>query len=96
MKAIYLPGSCASETAFFANVSGGILLLGDILLHQAGKGLTLLPEPYIENRKEALKSLPRLLHYEFDVITFAHGEPITKNPQKQIESFLKKTKKETA
>ncbi|HUJ11282.1 MAG TPA: hypothetical protein VL171_14790 [Verrucomicrobiae bacterium] len=96
VKAIHLSGSSTSETAYYAKISGGIMMIGDILLNSRGKGLTLLPEPYIEDRKEALKSLPKLLKYNFTAITFAHGDPIVKNAEKQIENFLKKPKKEIA
>jgi glyoxylase-like metal-dependent hydrolase (beta-lactamase superfamily II) len=92
VKTIYLPGSSASETAFYTKLSGGIILVGDILLNPDGKGLSLLPEPYIEDRKEALKSLPRLLELNFKTITFAHGNPIVKDAMKQIANFLKKPK----
>jgi hypothetical protein len=96
VKAIHLSGGSASETAYYANVGGGIVMVGDILLNSRGKGLTLLPEPYIEDRKAALKSLPKLLENSFAAITFAHGEPIVKNAEKQVENFLKKPKKELA
>ena len=94
VKAIHLPGSSSSETAFYAKISGGILMLGDILLNTRGQGLSLLPEPYIEDRKQALKSLPKLLDCSFGAITFAHGDPIVKNAEKQIAGFLKNPKKE--
>lgn len=94
VKAIYLPGSSASETAFYTKLSGGIVLVGDILLNSGGKGLALLPEPYIEDRKQALKSLPRLLELNFKTITFAHGDPILKDAKKTVASFLKKPKKD--
>lgn len=96
VKAIHLPGSSASETAFYTKLSGGIVMVGDILLNSGGKGLTLLPEPYIEDRKQALKSLPKLLQHRFATITFAHGDPIVENAEKQIENFLRKPKKDIA
>jgi glyoxylase-like metal-dependent hydrolase (beta-lactamase superfamily II) len=96
VKAIHLPGSSASETAFYTKVSGGIMMMGDILSNSGGRGLTLLPEPYIEDRKQALKSLPKLLQHRFTTITFAHGDPLVKNAEKQIENFLKKPKKDIA
>ena len=93
VKAIHLPGSSTSETAFYTKLSGGIVLLGDVLLNQSDTGLALLPEPYIEDLKQALKSLPKLLALNFKTITFAHGNPILGNAKKQIADFLKKTKK---
>lgn len=94
VKAIYLPGSSLSETAFYTKLSGGIVLMGDALLNPGNKGLKLLPEPYIEDRKQALKSLPKLLDLSFQTITFAHGDPIVENAKKEITNFLKKPKKD--
>lgn len=96
VKAIHLPGCSASETAFYAKISGGIMMVGDILLNSRDNGLMLLPEPYIEDRKQALKSLPKLLEHNFAAITFAHGDPIVEKAEKQVENFLKKPKKELA
>jgi hypothetical protein len=93
VRAIYLPGSSASETAYYSKLSGGIVLLGDILLNPKGKGLSLLPEPYIEDRKQALQSLPRILELSFKTATFAHGDPLVTNAQKRIASFLKRPRK---
>ena len=96
VKAIHLPGSSASETAFYTKAGGGIVLTGDSILHLPDDGLSLLPEPYIEDRKQALKSLAKLLDLDFKVITFAHGEPLTENAKRQISAFLKKSKKRSS
>ncbi|HUJ72948.1 MAG TPA: hypothetical protein VLZ30_11945 [Verrucomicrobiae bacterium] len=94
-KAVYMPGSSAGETAFYSKSGGGIVLMGDTLMNQGGKGLTLLPEPYIEDKKEALKSLQKLLDLNFKIITFAHGSPIVTNARNEIARFLKKPKKKS-
>jgi glyoxylase-like metal-dependent hydrolase (beta-lactamase superfamily II) len=93
VKAVHLPGSSAGETAFYAKSSGGIVLMGDTLLNQGDKGLTLLPDAYVEDKKQALKSLHRLLDLNFKIVTFAHGDPIVKNAKAEIARFLKKPKK---
>ncbi len=93
VRAIHLPGSSASETAFYSKLSGGIVLMGDVLLNPGGKGLALLAEPYIEDRKQALQSLPKLLDLNFKTVTFAHGDPIVANAKKRIANFLKKPKR---
>lgn len=90
VKAIHMPGCSASETAFFSKLSGGIVLTGDTLMNQPGKGLTLLPEPYMEDRKQALQSLRKLLEIEFKILTFAHGDPLVENAKLQMASFLKR------
>ena len=93
VKAVHLPGSSASETAYYVKSGGGIVLVGDTLLNQGDNGLTLVPEPYIEDKKQALKSLQRLLELDFKIITFAHGKPLVGNAKSEITKFLKKPKK---
>jgi len=96
VKAVYMPGSSAGETAFYSKVAGGIVLMGDTLLNQGDKGLALLQDDYMEDKKQALKSLQKILELDFNVITFAHGEPIVQDAKKKIASFLKKPKKKTS
>jgi glyoxylase-like metal-dependent hydrolase (beta-lactamase superfamily II) len=93
VKAVYLPGSSAGETAYFAKASGGIVLMGDSLLNQGERGLTLLPDAYIEDKRQLLKSLQKLLELNFKIATFAHGEPIVRDAREAIARFVKKPRK---
>ncbi|HVM60863.1 MAG TPA: hypothetical protein VMV72_08350 [Verrucomicrobiae bacterium] len=93
VKAVHLPGSSAGEMAYFARSGGGIVLMGDTLLNQRGKGLTLLADAYIEDRKQLLKSLQKVLELDFKIATFAHGDPITEDAKQAIARFVKKPKK---
>ena len=83
-------GTTASETAYYVRAHGGIMLLGDALLHLPNKGLALLPKQYIEDRKQAIQSLRKLLDLDFKVVTFAHGDPIVENAKRKIAGFLKR------
>jgi glyoxylase-like metal-dependent hydrolase (beta-lactamase superfamily II) len=93
VKTIFLPGVTTSEMALFAKDTGGILFLGDALLNPPDKGLQLLPDQYIEDKKQARQSLQRLLEFNFKIATFAHGDPIRKDAKKVISNFLKKPKR---
>jgi glyoxylase-like metal-dependent hydrolase (beta-lactamase superfamily II) len=93
VKAVHLPGSSEGEMAYYAKTSGGIVLIGDTLVNQNGKGLTLLPDAYIEDKKQMLKSLQKLLELDFKIATFAHGDPIVQDAKKAIARFVKKPKK---
>lgn len=93
VRAVHLPGSSASEMALYVKVGGGVVLVGDALLRQPNRGVELLPDQYLEDRKEALASLRKLLELDFKVITFAHGDPITEDAHQAIATFLQKTKK---
>ena len=90
LRTIYLAGVTTSEMALFVKDGGGVLLLGDALLNPSGKGLQLLPEQFIEDRKLAIQSLRKLVDLNFKTATFAHGDPIVGDAKKKIASFLKK------
>jgi glyoxylase-like metal-dependent hydrolase (beta-lactamase superfamily II) len=92
VKAVHLPGSSAGETAYFAKAGRGIVLMGDTLLNQGDRGLTLLPDAYIEDKKQLLKSLQKLLELNFKIVTFAHGDPIVQDAREAIARFVKKPK----
>ena len=79
--------------ALFVKDTGGILLLGDALLNPPGKGLQLLPDQFIEDKKQARQSLQKLLEFNFKIVTFAHGDPIVKDAKKALSGFLKKPKR---
>lgn len=93
LKTIFLPGVTTSEMALFRKDSTGILLLGDALLNPPGKGLQLLPDQFIEDKKQARQSLQKLLEFNFKIATFAHGDPILKDAKKVLSDFLKKPKR---
>ena len=90
LQTIYLPGVTTSEMALFTKSSGGAVLIGDALLNASGKGLQLLPDQYIEDKKQARVSLQKLLAHNFKIATFAHGDPLLKDAKKTITAFLKK------
>ena len=91
VKAVPLQGTSAGGVAFYTKQSGGIVFIGDALLNLPGKGLALLPEQYLEDKKLVLQSLRQLLDLNFKIATFAHGGPLTKDAKPLIEKFLKKT-----
>jgi len=66
-----------------------VLLLGDAILNTPGKGLELMPEQFIEDKKQYRHSLLRLLELQYEVVTFGHGEPLLADGKKTIATFLK-------
>jgi glyoxylase-like metal-dependent hydrolase (beta-lactamase superfamily II) len=93
IKVIPLPGTAAGSVAFYSKQSGGIVLIGDAVLNSPDKGLSLLPDAYVEDKKEVLRSLRELLTLDFKIATFAHGDPLPKDARKKLTSFLKKPKR---
>jgi glyoxylase-like metal-dependent hydrolase (beta-lactamase superfamily II) len=88
LKVVPLPGSTPGGIAFYLKQAGGIVMLGDSLLHVRGKGLSLLPEQYLENIRQTRQSLKTLLNLTFKILTFAHGAPLTENAKRQLYDFL--------
>jgi glyoxylase-like metal-dependent hydrolase (beta-lactamase superfamily II) len=93
LRVIYLPGSGAGEIGLHTKAGGGILFLGDALLHLPGEGLSFLPEQYCEDSKEAHRSIRKLQPLDFKIVTFAHGTPLTVGAKQQITQFLKQPRK---
>lgn len=87
--AIRLPGVSPSELALFTKNGAGIMLMGDAILNTPGKGLELLPEQFIEDSKQARHSLHKLLEYDFEVVTFSHGDPIVAKGKAALADFLR-------
>jgi len=80
-----LPGAVAGEVAFFA---GGVLHVGDALIHLAPPGFALLPEKYCADAKEMRVSLGKLLRFPFEVLTFAHGLPLVAQARRRLATLL--------
>lgn len=84
LKAVHLPGVSLSETAFYAETGQGIVILGDALLNEGGKGLRFLPDQYCKDPQQNRLSLRRLLQLQFETITFAHGDPISPGARQKM------------
>lgn len=88
LKVVHLPEFSPSESALYSKANGGMVLMGDAVLHLKD-GLEFLPEKYCKDVKQSRKSLKKLLAYEFETITFAHGVPIHSKAKEQIAALLK-------
>jgi Metallo-beta-lactamase superfamily len=80
-----LPGAVAGEIALSA---GGVMNVGDALIHLAPYGFTLLPEKYCTDAKEMRVSLGKLLRFPFEVLTFAHGLPLVSQARQRLADLL--------
>ncbi len=88
MTAIEIPGAKPSETAFFFDREGGVMIVGDALINT--KGLDLLPEKYCKDPHQSRESLKKLLVYEFKTLCFGHGEPLRGYPKASLRNLLSK------
>lgn len=89
LKAIHVPGSSPSETAFYTPANGGIVFIGDALVNlDPNNGMAFLPDKYSRDPKQSRQSLRKLLKLEFEMMTFAHGQPIVKDARKRLATLL--------
>ena len=85
MRAITLPGAGPGEIAL---VGHGIACLGDALIHLPPDGLRMLPDKYCADPAQLRRSLRKLLSCDFQVLTFAHGAPLTDSAHQKLEHLL--------
>ena len=89
LTAIHLPGSTPGETAFYTPKNGGMVFMGDALVNTDPEcGLAFLPDNYSQNPKQSRESLRKLLKLNFEIMTFAHGQPIVRDAKKRLTALL--------
>lgn len=84
-EVVELPGAGAGEIALLAD---GALLIGDALIHLEPDGLRILPDKYCLDAKTLRLALEKLLRFEWQLLTFAHGLPLVSNARRKLESLL--------
>jgi len=87
VRVLHLPGASAGETAFY-DPFHRIIIVGDALIHLKETGFTVLPDKYCRDPVGAKRSLVRLLDLEFELMAFAHGEPLTRDPKQKLQVLL--------
>ena len=87
-EAIPLTGAAAGEVAFYRPDGGGLVVVGDALIHMGSHGFAVLPDKYCENPKELRRSLARLAERNFSTVTFAHGEPLVGKANERLRALL--------
>ena len=88
LRVIHLPGFAQGEMALYSPDHGGLMMLGDSLLNLQPGGLMVLPDKYCADPRGGRKSLQKLLQFPFEVMTFAHGMPITAGAKQQLEKII--------
>lgn len=89
LRAIALPGPSDAETAFHLPRGGGVLILGDALTNiPASGGLHVLPAPHNPDVARTRRSCLRLLGLNFDLVLFAHGEPLRDGAKERLREAI--------
>jgi glyoxylase-like metal-dependent hydrolase (beta-lactamase superfamily II) len=88
VRATQIEGAAAGEFAFYHPDNGGTLIMGDALINFDPHGFTLLPKKYCIDQKQMIRSLRKLLDFEFTRIFFAHGNPIMLRGHDRLAALL--------
>jgi glyoxylase-like metal-dependent hydrolase (beta-lactamase superfamily II) len=88
IAAIPIPGATPGETAFYFRPAGA-LVIGDAVINvDPQKGLELLPDKYCADPAQNRASLRKLLDLDFNILTFAHGLPVTTRAREKWAALL--------
>ena len=85
MRVVTLHGAGPGEIALLGD---GVVCVGDALIHLDPEGFRLLPAKYCSDAPALPDSLRKLLCYQFDVMTFAHGAPLVGQARHRLELLL--------
>lgn len=85
IRVVSLPGAGPGEIALIGN---GVACIGDALINLPPEGFRVLPAKYCCDPAELGNSLRKLLSYEFQVMTFAHGTPLIGEGRRRLEQLL--------
>ncbi len=85
VQVLRVPGAGPGEVAY---LFGRTLCLGDAVIHLESHGFALLPEKYCTEPGILRDSLRKLLSMEFDILTFAHGAPITQDARTRLTQLI--------
>ena len=84
LRVVALPGAGPGEIAL---VGRGVACIGDALIHLPPEGFRMLPEKYCADPGLLRRSLRKLLSCDFQVMTFAHGAPLTDSARTKLEQL---------
>ena len=66
-----------------------MVFVGDVLVNlDPETGMAFLPDKYSQDPKTSRESLRKLLKLDFQMMTFAHGQPIVRDAKKQLTVLL--------
>jgi glyoxylase-like metal-dependent hydrolase (beta-lactamase superfamily II) len=88
LQTIKIDGAAAGEFALYHANDGGTLVVGDALINFEPHGFGLLPKKYCSDQIQMIRSLRRLLDFNFNRIFFAHGHPIMTRARDRLALLL--------
>jgi glyoxylase-like metal-dependent hydrolase (beta-lactamase superfamily II) len=88
LRILEIPGAAPGEIAIFCEGEGGVMIMGDALIHFDPYGFDFLPDKYCTDPVEMRHSLRRLLEYRFTRMLFAHGTPLMESAEARLRNLL--------
>jgi hypothetical protein len=82
---VEIAGAPAGEIALHAD---GVVHVGDTLINLEPMGFTMLPDKYCADAREMRHALGKLLRFDFELLTFAHGMPLVSHARRRLEHLL--------
>jgi len=95
VRALRVGVLCPEETGFLLPTAGGVLSIGDAIIHEDGE-LGFVPDSLIGDDPAAIKrglkiALMRICEQEvFDHVVFAHGDPIIGGGKEALRRFCRR------
>ena len=83
LLSVAIPGAGPGEVAY---VGRNVVCIGDAVINLGT--LALLPAKYCAEATRLPEDLRKLLSYDFDILTFAHGEPLVANARDRLQQLL--------
>ncbi len=95
VRALELASICAEETTLLLDVAGGVLCFGDGVTRDEDGSLAFMPDELLGEHPERVRAglsrrLRRMLDEDFDVLLFAHAEPVLAGGEALLSDFLSK------
>lgn len=87
LRAVFTPGAGTSQHTLVA-AAPAVAFVPDLLVHEPGKPLELIPAEYAHDVDEARRNVEKLLELPFDVLCLGHGVPVTDDPKGAIRVML--------
>ena len=89
VQVVHLPGHTPGSIGLYLPEKRAVVV-GDALQYKLGRKLYPPAPGVTQCPDEALRSLEKLLHLDFDIICFSHFPPMRNEPRKALEALLKR------
>jgi glyoxylase-like metal-dependent hydrolase (beta-lactamase superfamily II) len=90
IQLIHVPGKSPGEIAFHLERSRA-LVVGDAVIGVPAGELSTYPDKVIDDSGQLLRSVARLLDYDFDALLLCDGQPVTSGGREKLREFVEQS-----